>query len=125
MKKFVLVASLLAAMGGPGIAQAGDDHHNPMRGGIMVPGKEADYELVAKSDVIQLYVYDHGRPKDVSEASARLTLLSGVEKQEVALAPAGDKLEAKGAFKVGPGTKAVAVVTNAGKTLGTARFTVK
>jgi hypothetical protein len=125
MKKLVLIASMLAAIGSPGISPAADDHHNPMHGGIMVPGKEADYELVAKTDVVQLYVYDHGKPKDVSKASAKLTLLSGSEKQEVALAPAGDRLEAKGTFKVGPGTKAVAVVTNAGKTLGTARFTLK
>jgi hypothetical protein len=62
---------------------------------------------------------------DVSKASAKLTLLSGSEKQEVELKPEAGKLEAKGAFKVGPGTKAVAVVTNAGKTLGTARFTLK
>ena len=37
---------------------------------------------------------------------------------------AGDKLEATGSFKVGPGTKAVAIVTVAGKP-STARFTLK
>ena len=60
-----------------------------------------------------------------SKAAAKLTLLAGTEKTEVELKPAGDKLEAKGSFKVAAGTKAVAVVTNAGKTLGTARFTLK
>ena len=37
----------------------------------------------------------------------------------------GDKLEAKGSFKVAAGTKVVAVVTNDGKSLGTVRFTLK
>jgi hypothetical protein len=45
-------------------------------------------------------------------------------KQEIELKPAGDKLDAAGSFKVGPGTKAVAVVTIAGKP-AVARFTLK
>ena len=55
---------------------------------------------------------------------AKVTLLTGTEKQEVELKPAGDKLEATGSFKVRAGTKAVAVVTVAGKP-ATARFTLK
>lgn len=51
-------------------------------------------------------------------------MLTGAEKQEVELKPAGDKLEATGSFKVGPGTKAVAVMTINGKP-ATARFTLK
>lgn len=125
MKKLVLIASLLMAIGVPFVSHAADDHHKPMHGGILVPGKEADYELVAKVDLVQLYVSDHGKPMDISKASAKLTLLNGSEKQEVELKPAGGFLEAKGTFKVTAGTKAVAVVTNAGKTLGTARFTLK
>lgn len=124
MKKFAVITALLAAAIAPAVSHAADDH-DAKHGGIMVPGKEADYELVAKPDTVQLYVYDHGKPMDVSKASAKLTLLSGSEKQDVNLAPAGDKLEAKGSFKVGAGTKAVAVVSNGGKTLGTARFTIK
>jgi hypothetical protein len=126
MKKFLTIVVMAVATVSPALAQkAAPDHHAPQHGGIFVEGKEADYELVAKPDAIQLYVIDHGKPMDVSKASAKLTLLSGAEKQEVELKPVADRLEAKGAFKVGPGTKAVAVVTNAGKTLGTARFTLK
>ncbi len=40
-------------------------------------------------------------------------------------APAGEKLEAKGAFKVAKGTKGVATVTLAGKSAAIARFEVK
>jgi hypothetical protein len=60
----------------------------------------------------------------VSQGQREVTLLTGTEKQEVDLKPAGDKLEATGSFKVGPGTKAVAVVTINGKA-ATARFTLK
>ncbi len=125
MKKLVLVAALVALVSGPALAQKSGHAHAAQHGGVFVEGKEADYELVAKADVIQLYVNDHGKPMDVSKASARLTLLSGADKQEVELKPAEGRLEAKGSFKVATGTKAVAVVTDGGKTLGTARFTLR
>ncbi len=98
--------------------------HKPLHGGVVVEVKDIDYELVAKPTAIQLHLRDHGKPADVSKATAKITLLTGTEKQEVELKPAGDKLEATGSFKVGPGTKAVAVVTVAGKP-ATARFTLK
>jgi hypothetical protein len=104
--------------------QAGDDH-KPKHGGVVAATKAMDFELVAKPTRIQLYLSDHGKPASVSKASAKLTLLTGTEKQEVELAPAGDKLEASGSFIVGPGTKVVAVVTIAGKPLGSARFALK
>jgi len=99
--------------------------HTPMHGGIVVATKLMDYELVAKQTMIHLYLRDHGKVADVSKASAKVTLLSGTEKQEVELKPAGDKLEATGGFKVGPGTKVVALVTIAGKPAGTVRFSLK
>ncbi|MCU0921780.1 MAG: hypothetical protein MUF16_15850 [Burkholderiaceae bacterium] len=128
MKKQALFASITLALASSAFA-AGDKHdhaheHKPLHGGVVVEVKDMDYELVAKATVIQLHLRDHGKPADVSKASAKLTLLTGTEKQEVELKPAGDKLEATGSFKVGPGTKAVAVVTVAGKP-ATARFTLK
>jgi hypothetical protein len=103
----------------------GAHDHAPKHGGVVVESKLYDFELVAKATTIQLYLRDHGKSADVSKASARLTLLTGTEKLEVDLKPAGDKLEATGAFKVGAGTKAVAVVTVAGKPAGTVRFAIK
>ena len=124
MKTQALFASITLALAGSAFA-AGDKHdHKPLHGGVVVEVKDMDYELVAKATVIQLYLRDHGKPADVSKASAKVTLLTGTEKQEVELKPAGDKLEASGSFKVGPGTKAVAVVIVGGKP-ATARFTVK
>jgi hypothetical protein len=127
MKKLFVVAALAIAASAPAFAQKekAAHAHAAQHGGVFVEGKEADYELVAKPELIQLYVADHGKPLDLSKASAKVTLLNGAEKQEVELKPAAGKLEASGTFKVGAGTKAVAVVTNAGKTLGTARFTLK
>lgn len=129
MKTQALLASIALALVGSAFA-AGDKHdhaheHKPLYGGVVVEVKDIDYELVAKPTVIQLHLRDHGKPADVSKASAKLTLLSGTEKQEVELKPAGDKLEAAGAFKVGPGTKVVALVTVAGKPAGTVRFALK
>lgn len=124
MKTQALLVSITLALAGSAFA-AGDKHdHKPLHGGVVVEVKDMDYELVAKPTVIQLHLRDHGKAADLSKATAKLTLLTGTEKQEVELKPAGDKLEATGSFKVGPGTKAVAIVTVAGKP-STARFTLK
>jgi hypothetical protein len=128
MKTRAFVASITMALAGSAYA-AGDKHdhaheHKPLHGGVVVEVKDMDYELVAKPTVIQLHLRDHGKPADVSKATAKLTLLTGADKQDVKLEPAGDKLEATGSFKVGPGTKVVAIVAVDGKP-ATARFTLK
>jgi hypothetical protein len=109
-----------------GLAWAGphDADHKPMQGGVLSTVKDVDYELVAKPDLLQLYMRDHGKPVDVSKTTAKVTLLSGADKQEVDLKPTGDKLEAKGTFKISPGTKVVAQVISAGKT-SSVRFVLK
>ena len=112
----------------PGSDLVAIQHHGhgdkPLHGGLVTEIKDMDYELVAKPDVLQLYVRDHGKPVDVSRATAKITLLSGSDKQEIDLKPSGDKLEAKGSFKVAPGTKVVAQVNLASKA-ATARFVLK
>jgi hypothetical protein len=127
MKPQALLAALALALAGSAFAAGQHDHaheHKPMHGGVVVDIKDIDYELVAKSSLIQLYLRDHGKAVDVSKANAKVTLLTGTEAQEIQLKPAGEKLEATGSFKVGPGTKAVAVVTVAGKP-ATVRFAIK
>ena len=98
--------------------------HKPLHGGVVTEVKDVDYELVAKPDVIQLHLRDHGKPVDVSKVGAKLTLLSGTEKQEVELKPAGALLEAKGNFKV-VNAKVVALVSQPGKAALTVRFALK
>lgn len=123
------LATLLAAvaiLSAPAtFAGAGHDL-TPKHGGAVVEVKEVVYELVATPEALSLYLDDHGQKIDTTGATAKVTLLNGAEKSEANLAPAGDnKLEAKGAFKVASGTKAVAVVTLAGKAPATARFAIK
>jgi hypothetical protein len=97
----------------------------PAYGGVVAVVKDVNYELVAKPDAITLYVTDHGKPVDTKTASATLILLSSADKSEVKLTPAGgNKLEAKGTFKVEQGTKVVASVTTGGKPQSV-RFTLK
>jgi hypothetical protein len=123
MKTLAITTALTLAL--VGAADAADKHdHQPKHGGVVTEVKDMDYELVAKPTVVQLYLRDHGKQPDLSKASAKLTLLTGADKQEVELKPAGDKLEATGTFKLGAGTKAVAVVMIGGKA-STARFTLK
>jgi hypothetical protein len=101
-----------------------DGTHKPMQGGVLATVKDVDYELVASATALRLYVRDHGKAVDVSKATAKLTLLTGSEKQEVELKPSGDKLEATGTFKVKTGTKVVAVISSGAKQ-ATARFVIK
>lgn len=112
-----LVSTVIAA-GSARAADKGHDHahpHQPLHGGVVVEVRDIDYELVARPTLLQLHLRDHGKPVDVARASARLTLLTGSHRQEVELKPAGNRLEASGSFQVGPGSKAVAVVTVDGK----------
>lgn len=119
-----LTTATLLASTLPAHAHGEAHSHAPQHGGVVVEVKDMDLELVAKPDVLQLYLRDHGKPADVSKASAKVTLLNGSEKQEATLAPAGDRLEAKGSFRVAAGTKALAQVTVGGKVLS-ARFEIK
>ena len=125
MKLVRLVAAL--AFAATATAFATEDHSHetkPLHGGVLMVVKDIEYELVARPDSLQLHLRDHGKPIDISKGSAKLTLLAGTDKQEVELKPAGDKLEAKGNFKVAANTKVVATVSLAGKS-STARFVLK
>ena len=127
MKLAQLLSVLVLSTAGASFAADKHDHgheHKPLHGGVVVEVKDMDYELVAKPDVLQLFLRDHGKPADISKSSAKLTLLAGSDKQEVELKPAGDKLETKGSFKTATNTKVVAVVSTAGKS-STARFVLK
>ena len=125
MKLPQLIAAL--ALAATGAAFAAEDHAHaikPQHGGMVVVIKDVEHELVARPDALQLYLRDHGKPVDVSQASAKLTLLTGADKQEVELTPDGNRLQARGSFKVAASTKVVAVITRAGQS-STARFVLK
>ena len=113
----VMVFSTLSANAG--------GSHIPKHGGVVIDNKAGDLEIVAKPDSIQIYITDHGKAMKLDGAKAKVTLLNGTEKSEADLVLAGDRLEAKGAFKVAKGTKGIAVVTLTGKPPVTARFDIK
>lgn len=122
LHSFLITSSLI--LGGFAWAGPNDGEHKPLKGGVLATVKDVDYELVANPANLRLYVRDHGKAVDVSKAKAKLTLLTGTEKQEVELKPAGDKLEATGTFKVMAGTKVVALISFGAKQ-ASARFVIK
>ncbi|MEW6400280.1 MAG: hypothetical protein AB1649_00700 [Chloroflexota bacterium] len=127
MNPIHLLAALVFGLSNAAFAASGHDHaheHAALHGGVVTEAKDIDFELVAKPDSLRLYVRDHGKPVDITQASAKLTLLAGGVKQDVTLKPSGDKLEAMGQFKVA-GAKAVALVTLPGAPPVTVRFVLR
>jgi len=134
----LMVSTVLMAMTS---VYAADDHksHNhddrkggehahdakPLYGGVVTVVKDVNYELVATPDSMTLYVNDHGKPVDTKDGLATLTLLSASGKSEIKLAPADENtLQAKGNFKLQPGTKAAGAVQVDGKS-NNVKFTLK
>jgi hypothetical protein len=101
------------------------EDHKPQHGGVVAETKAGDMELVAKPELIVIHVSDHGKPMKLTGASGKVTVFNGSEKTEAPLALAGDKLEAKGSFKIAAGTKVLAEVSLNGKPAVAARFTLK
>lgn len=123
MKLAQIVVAAVALFAATSTLAGGE--HKPKYGGVLQKVGEMEYELVAKTDLITIYIEDHGKKIDTAGATSKVTLLTGKEKSDVPLMPAGgNKLEAKGTFNVKSGTKAVAVVTLKAKPPATARFVV-
>ena len=130
MKKistFIALSTLsLGLVAAPATLAAGSHDHTPKFGGIVAEGKAFDAELVAKPDLITVHVSDHGKSLSTKGAKGKITLLSGADKTEVELMPAGEnRMETKGKFNVGKGTKAVVMIEPQGKKPGTLRFEIK
>lgn len=127
MTRFLVAFATALLLAPPVLAQhkAGDEH-KPKYGGMVKEVNEIQFELVAKPDTLTVYMEDHGKKVDTKGATGKVTLRQGAERSEVALTPAGDnKLEAKGNFKVNPGTTAIVQVQRAGKAEESVRFTLK
>ena len=123
MKKNLFAPLLIAtALALPAFAA---EDHAPKHGGVVVETKAGDLELVAKPELIVIHVSDHGKPMKLSSASGKVTVFNGNDKTEAPLALVGDKLEARGSFKIGAGTKVLAEVTLNGKPAVSERFTLK
>ena len=126
MKRALLTLLATIALALPAIAQVKPaESHTPKYGGVVVETKSGDLEVVAKADVIHVYVSDHGKPMKLANGSGKVTVFNGSEKTEAPLTLVGEKLEAKGSFKVTSGTKVLAEVALNGKPAVSARITVK
>ena len=125
MKQVLSILALTSVLTLPAMVQAHGDVE-PKHGGVVAIVKDIDYELVAKPDTVTIYVEDHGKSVDTKAAIAKVTTLTGSQKSEVNLTPAGDnKLEARGKFDAKDGTKVIAIITFAGKPASTVRFEIK
>ena len=125
MKKVLSIVALTSILTLPAIVQAHGDVE-PKHGGVVAVVKDIDYELVAKSDTVTIYVEDHGKSVDTKAATAKVTMLTAGQKTETTLTPAGgNKLETKGKFDAKDGTKVIAIIKLAGKPTITVRFEIK
>lgn len=122
MKAFFI--SLLAATAFAAPVMAAEDHA-AKHGGVVVETKAGDLELVAKPDSIVVHVSDHGKAMKITSASGKVTVFNGNEKVEAPLTLSGDKLEAKGTFKVGAGAKVLVELSLNGKPSVSTRVTLK
>lgn len=125
MKKILIPLLAASALALPATALYAAEDHAPKFGGVVVETKAGDMELVAKPDLIVIHVSDHGKAMKLTSATGKVTVFNGSDQTEAPLALAGDKLEAKGSFKVGAGTKVLAEVALNGKPAVSARFTIK
>jgi hypothetical protein len=123
MKRTLLATLLASAIVAPVLA-AGEDH-KPKYGGVVVETKVADLELVAKPEQIVIYAGEHGKPLALTSASGKVTVFNGAESKEAPVTLANGKMEAKGPFKIGAGTKVLAEVAINGKPPVAARFSLK
>jgi hypothetical protein len=108
---------LLAALLSDPLLGAEHGHaHGPRHGGVAREVGDFTYELVAKPDVMTLYVSDHGKPIPMRDATAEATIYAGNERATVKLAPAGENtLAAKGNFKTGVGVRVALTVIRPGQ----------
>lgn len=139
LKLFAVPAFVLATAAAAPLALASNDHkhdkkgahkhdektHAGHHGGVVAMAGHTEYELVAKPDALTIHVSEEEKPVSTEGASGTLTLL-GKDKASATLVPAGgNRLEAKGAFKLAPGTRVVATITLQGHKSDQVRFTLK
>jgi hypothetical protein len=125
--KLLSTAALLVLAHIPAFAADKHGHdHKPMYGGIVAEAADLNFELVAKSDSLILYVTDHGKPAVTSGAKALATVFASGDKTPVTFEPAGEnKLVAKGNFKTGVGVRVAASIMLAGQPEAKVSFKLK
>ena len=123
MKRLSIIVLAAAALAAGSVWAHGDE--KARHGGIVQISGEVKFELVAKADAAEVYLDDHGETIPTGKISGKLTVMSGSNKSEARLEPAGnDKLVAKG-VKLVKGDKVIALVTLEDKSTSSARFVIK
>jgi hypothetical protein len=124
MKQLLAYVALAVAVAASGNVMAHGE--KPKHGGIVQTANDLSFEMVNKENATVIYVDDHGDKVPTEGATGKLTVLSGKERSELPLEPAGDNtLAAKGDAKLVKGSKAIASITFADKTTVNVRFSVK
>lgn len=120
----IALATLVWALGGHATAHTDEylDSQPAPHGGQVRMTDLYHLELVLAGDTLTVYVMDHGnQPLPSAGMQGTATVLTGEQKVEVKLEPAGDNLlQGKGDFKTAPDTKVLVTVIPAPQT---ARFT--
>lgn len=97
----------------------------PKHGGVVQVANDVSFELVGDADGATIYLVDHDAPMPSAGITGKLTVLTGSQKTEAEVKPAGDnKLKATG-IKLASGAKVVAVLSNVAGQTATVRFTAK
>lgn len=134
LTRFSLTLALLAGLGTSAFAHddATLDTMASPNGGQMRMAGAYHFELVvakdsptAKENPVVVYLSDHaGQKQAAAGAKGKLTLLSGKQKTEITLTPAGDnKLTGKGIYASLPAMKAIVAITFPDGRTEQARFT--
>lgn len=124
MKKLLAYGTMALALGVSGTAMAHGE--KPKHGGVVQTASDLSFEFLNTGNATVIYVEDHGKKLSTEGAKGKLTVLSGKEKSEWLLEPAGDnRLEAKGSKKLVKNSKAIASITFADKKTVNVRFSIK
>lgn len=123
---FLAIGALAFASGAIANREYGHVHdHKPRHGGTVLEVNDLALEVVANLCRIQIYVREHGKPTDISRASAKVTLLADADRQQVELMPACGALEGTGSLKVSEGAKAMVVLSMPGRPVVSVRFALR
>jgi hypothetical protein len=101
-RNLLSITALLCALSLPTAALAHAEHGQPQFGGVVAEAGEAQFEVVGRDGKLVVHVTNHGAPLDTVGATGKLTVLSGANKQDIQLKPAGgNRLEGAGSYAAG------------------------
>lgn len=124
MKKIAMTVMLSIGLTSVGCAIA--HGAKPKYDGVVATAGDLQFELSDKDGKPVIYVEDHGNKLSTAGTTGKMTLLSGAEKKEIMLAPAGENLlQASEYVKLAKGTKAIASITFPDKRVVNVRFSIR